>query len=63
MASRTIYKCDRCGKEWQFEIVNGFGKNPRHVDYEPYRRIDLCDDCYKEFYDKVAEWKNKEVSE
>jgi hypothetical protein len=59
MGNRTIYSCDRCGIEWKCEIVNGYGNHPLHLDYEAYRRMDLCSDCYNEFYSKVAEWKDK----
>lgn len=58
MASRTFYSCDRCGKEWEYRIVNGMGNNPRHLNYEPLRKVDLCQECEAEFYQAIRNYRD-----
>jgi hypothetical protein len=49
------YKCDRCGKFYDFTKCND--RVGIFIDYGPYggdRKIDLCDDCYSE----LIKWLN-----
>lgn len=57
MANKTIYSCDRCGKEWEYKIKNGFGNCPRHLEYEALRRVDLCPECEAEFYEAIRKYR------
>lgn len=58
MATRRIFSCDRCGKEWPEENNNGYVNYPRHVDYEGLKHKDLCSECYEEFYDLIEAYRN-----
>lgn len=53
MATRRIFSCDRCGEEWEEENHDGFVNYPRHLDYEPLRKMDLCPECELEFYELI----------
>lgn len=66
MKEKTIYRCDRCGKEFQVLPY----KIPTHLTleyYNPYESIsgyvkkeyDLCVDCYKKIYDILMEFKKQ----
>lgn len=56
MARKTFYSCDRCGKEWEEKIENGFSNRPRHLDYEALKRVDLCPECEDEFYKAIRNY-------
>ena len=59
MSSRKIYKCDRCGKEWEDVIENGYGNPPCHIDFDDLKSVDLCLDCYDAFYNTYNKWRNE----
>jgi len=56
MATKRIFSCDRCGKEWP-EESNIYTNYPRHIDYASLKNADLCEECENEFHEVIRKYK------
>ena len=61
MSFKTIYKCDRCGKEWEYKIENGYGNDPKHIKFDDLKHLDLCNECWNSFHTIINLWEKQQI--